>query len=149
MDRRGPAVTEADVAAFETRLGRKLPDDYRDFLLQVNGGRPDDEHCEFSVGIVNRLFSLHDEEDEARNLEVRAERVRSELAPELLFIGHDDGGGRILLVVDGPHLGEVWFQVHEGRLPESNPRATWDHRRDFRKLADTFAQFMNSLTPLT
>ena len=39
MERRGPVVTEADVRAFEKKLGATLPDDYRAFLLEVNGGR--------------------------------------------------------------------------------------------------------------
>lgn len=34
----GPAVSEPDIAAFERRLGVSLPDDYRRFLLEVNGG---------------------------------------------------------------------------------------------------------------
>jgi hypothetical protein len=36
----GPEVSEADLAAFEATLGYPLPDDYRDFLLRYNGGRP-------------------------------------------------------------------------------------------------------------
>lgn len=36
---RGPRVREADVSAFEERCGFRLPLDYRQFLLEQNGGR--------------------------------------------------------------------------------------------------------------
>ena len=36
---RGPRVGEAGVAAFEGRCGFRLPPDYRQFLLDQNGGR--------------------------------------------------------------------------------------------------------------
>src|SRR4051812_8591522 len=35
---RGPIVGEAEVAAFESRCGFRLPPDYRKFLLDQNGG---------------------------------------------------------------------------------------------------------------
>ncbi|HEY7327587.1 MAG TPA: SMI1/KNR4 family protein [Gemmataceae bacterium] len=36
----GP-TTDAQIAAFETYIGHKLPTDYRQFLLQHNGGHPE------------------------------------------------------------------------------------------------------------
>ncbi len=34
----GPPVSESDIVAFERRVGVALPDDYRQFLIEVNGG---------------------------------------------------------------------------------------------------------------
>src|SRR5690349_5834921 len=97
MQRRGPQVTEAQVEAFEASFGHRLPDDYRQFLLDVNGGRLDRAHREFDQGVVNRLFSLDDTEDESRDLATQANRERAMLrSPDLLYIGHDDGGASIL-----------------------------------------------------
>ena len=39
MSRRGAEITAAAVSAFEARIGAKLPADYAEFLLEVNGGR--------------------------------------------------------------------------------------------------------------
>jgi hypothetical protein len=149
FDRRGPEIAESDVVDFEKRFDVVLPRDYRAFLLEVNGGRTAETHAEFEIGILNHLFSLK-EPDESSDLAARNERVRKDLeSRELVFVGVDDGGGRIFLVVNGAHSGEIWFQVHEGRPWEANPRVFWHDRRDFRKLADTFQAFMSSLGPLT
>lgn len=149
MKRRGPSVSEADVAAFEKRFGHSLPPEYRQFLLDVNGGRPERDNIEFASGVINRLFSLDDPE-ESRNLEIRANRKLSQLpTKDLLFIGHDDGSAALLLSLAGEHRGEVWFQVPDARPSGSNPRTEWHDRRDMKKLADNFEQFMRSLKPLT
>jgi hypothetical protein len=145
---RGPEVTESDVDAFEERFGVVLPRNYRAFLLDVNGRRTAKTHREFDRGILNQLFSLN-APDESFDLATRNERAREDLkTPDLIFVGTDDGGGRILLAVNGDHSGEIWFQVHEERPWDANPRVLWHDRRDFRKLADSFTAFMASLRPL-
>ena len=150
MERRGPQVTTEDVCTFEDRFGFALPEDYRTFLLQVNGGRTADTHAAFSEGVVNKLLSLREEVHEARDLLTRAERARKDLpVPSLLFIGSDEGGARLLLALDGDHRGEVWLQVTtDARPPDANPRVLWHDRRDFTKIADSFSAFMASLGPL-
>jgi hypothetical protein len=144
---RGPEVVESDVNGFERRFGVVLPRDYRTFLLAVNGGRTARTHREFDRGVLNELFSLNDTNADIAEWN---ERIREDLkTPDLIIVGIDDGGGRILLAVNGEHSGEVWFQVHDERPWDANPRVLWHDRRDFRKLADSFAAFMSSLRPLT
>jgi hypothetical protein len=152
MVRRGPRVTDAQIRAFETSFGHPMPDDYRRFLLDVNGGRPDRANREFDQGVVNRLFSLDDTDEESRDLATRANRSRPMLPSlDLLFIGHDDGGNRLLLALSGEHRGEVWYMVtgDDARPDDANPRVLWHDRRDLRKVADSFEQFMRSLRPLS
>src|SRR5262245_4324229 len=89
--RRGPEVTESDVNDFEQRFGVVLPRDYRAFLLEVNGGRTADTHCEFDGGILNGLFSLNAPKG-SRDLAAWNERVREDLkTPDLIIVGMDDG----------------------------------------------------------
>ena len=149
MEWRGPVVTEEDVAAFERRLGHRLPEDYRRFLLEVNGGRLD-THTAFDDGIVNLLFSLN-EPDERHDLLTQTlfERSTSRLpSPDLISVGYDDGSGGILLAVAGEHRGEVWFENNSDPRPEdANPRVLWHDRRDMWKLGDNFQEFMSSLEP--
>jgi len=67
---------------------------------------------------------------------------------DLLCIAFDDGARRILLAVAGEHRGEVWFEnTRDPRPEDANPRVLWHDRRDMKKLADSFAQFMASLGP--
>ena len=97
INERGPQVTAAQIRAFEQAYGHPLPDDYRQFLLDVNGGAPDQENCEFGRGVINRLFSLDDTEDDSRDLATRANRERVWLpSSDLLFIGQDDFANTIL-----------------------------------------------------
>src|SRR6187431_2850792 len=104
MVRRGPQVTDAQIRAFEQAFGHPLPDDYRQFLRDVNGGRLDRANREFEQGVVNRLFSLDDTEDDSRDLATQANRERASLpSPDLLFIGHDDFSNSLLLALAGEH----------------------------------------------
>jgi len=151
MESRGPSVTEADVVAFERRLGHLLPEDYRRFLLEVNGGCLTMSHMSFSWGNINLLLSLNSPDENYDLLEyVLDHRSLSLLpSPDLLAVGFDDGGGRILLALVGEHRGEVWFENTSDPRPEdANPRVEWFKRRDMKKLADSFEQFMSSLQPL-
>lgn len=71
----GGAISEASVVDAEGKLRVNFPDDYRSFLLRVNGGRPD------SALFVNRAFD--DEEDE--------QDQKSEV--EMLYTVGDQKGG--------------------------------------------------------
>lgn len=153
MTERGPVVTESDVAAFEAAAGYRLPDAYRSFLLAVNGGRLSEECREFSGPaasfVVNNLYSLNDP-DESFCLDPKHTYTADVPSADLLSIGYDDAGNLILLGIRGPHAGEVWFQDRINGRPEgANPRVLWHDRRDMRKLADNFDEFIARLGPLT
>lgn len=115
MTETGPRVTADDVCRYERELGHELPADYRQFLVDVNGGQPALERSVFHLrkdrSILNNLLSLNDP-DEANDL-ATAQRLsgysRHDLPKDALTIGYDAGGSRILLILAGPHRGEVWF----------------------------------------
>lgn len=89
MKHRGPAIGEADLVAFEQRLGCSLPEDYRRFLLEVNGGFSADENARFQYGVLHRLFSLGDKENESNDLEICTGWARAVVPhPDLLLIGY-------------------------------------------------------------
>lgn len=148
MTRRGPDVDEAAIVAFEKRLGAKLPDDYRAFILTINGGRLAPENRRFAGRfVVNSMFSL-DDPDEARRL-VPSGGPDDAPSKELLRIAYDDGGNDIYIGISGTHRGEVWYwNVGDQRAEGSNPRVLWHDRRDVRVLARTFTEFLSRLGPL-
>jgi len=155
MTETGPRVTADDVRRYECKLGHELPEDYRQFLVDVNGGQPSLERSVFHLrkdrSILNNLLSLNDP-DEGNDL-ATAQRLpaysRNDFPKEALTIGYDAGGSRILLIVAGPHRGEVWFfDLGNPRPTGSNPHVEWFDRHDVCKLAASFAEFMSSLEPL-
>lgn len=151
MAKRGPVVTEEDVIAFERTLGRRLPGDYRRFLLEVNGGRPAKENASFEFGVINMMYSLHDS-NEVNDLLAHMTRERVLLlrpSKDLMSIGYDEGGAHILIALDSEHYGEIWFENDPDMRPEgANPRVHWFDRRDMEKLADNFEQFIGTLKPV-
>jgi cell wall assembly regulator SMI1 len=156
MARRGHQVTIDAVRRLECQLGYELPENYRHFLLEVNGGRTARSHRTFIMQragrhrdetVLNTLFSL-DDPDESRDL-ATWQHYGEDRLPGGLEIGADDGGSPIVLVLAGPHRGEVWMLDRVDPRPTgSNPRVEWFDRRDVWKLADSFAEFMASLKPL-
>jgi hypothetical protein len=156
MDRRGPAITEASVRRFEHQIGHDLPEDYRRFLLEVNGGRTSEMHCTFVMQrghrkdetTLNTLHSL-DDSDEDHDLAAHQLFRREDYPENGLRIGYDDGGSALVLILSGPRRGELWMldQV-DPRPTGSNPRVEWFDRRDVWRIAESFREFMDSLRPL-
>ncbi len=160
MVRRGCEVTVDAVQRFERELGLEIPDDYRRFLLEVNGGRTARSHRVFVVQrrasrqrdetVLNSLFSL-DDSDDSRDLATAQKPYNpdAKLPDGLLEIGYDGMGGRIVLSLVGPHRGEVWYlDTGDPRPIDANPRVEWFDRRDVWKIAGSFAEFMAGLKPL-
>lgn len=159
MARRGGEVTVDAVQRFEQQLGHPLPNDYRAFLLEVNGGRTARSHRTFVIQrragrqhdetLLNSLFSL-DDPDDSRDLATAQKHYNSDvkLPDGLLEIGYDGMGGRIILPLVGPHRGEVWYlDTEDARPTGSNPRVEWFDRRDVWKVAGSFTEFVGCLGP--
>jgi hypothetical protein len=148
MERRGPVIDESVVTAFEQRLGHRLPDAYRRFLLEMNGGRPGDTSCKASFGVMNWFFSLADPDDD-RSLESANSGIPELPSRDLLYVGYDGCGTDVYVVLSGEHRGQVWIEDTADPRPEgSNPRVLWHDRRDMEKVADSFAEFARQLGPL-
>lgn len=134
--------TERGLLAFERRIGRKLPADYRAFLLEHNGGTPDATLVKVRgvSSAVKRLHGLHNGPSWARLESLRrshAGRVPAGLLP----IGADPFGNVFCLGLAGRWRGKVWFWDHEGEADEDEPP-----RVDNLKLvAASFASFLAKL----
>ncbi len=81
MEKRGPALPPKALDEFEDRVGAKLPQEYRQFLQESNGGRP--RCCVFQIpGEGEDLLGEFLAIGGAPYLDIdRAIRVYSELPP--------------------------------------------------------------------
>jgi hypothetical protein len=153
MEVRGPVITEYDVLRFEQAVGCRLPEDYREFLLIFNGGQTSLDQVVFPIDdsgndttILNSFCKLNSPQG---NLEKTHDRLKNddEFPRDLLVIGYDDGGSRVCLVIHGDRRGEIWFN---DRLDPHEPKrrlAWYDRKRDFKKLANSFTEFIQMLRP--
>jgi hypothetical protein len=144
----GPSISDQDLAALERELGVRLPDDYREFMLVHNGGRP--EPADFPIpgepvpdswSTLQFFLSLNGQEyytDLGWHLDMFRDRVPAELLP----IAYDPGGNLVCLGIRGEHRGTVFFWDHELEAEE-------DKEPDYRNLsfvAESFTAFLQSLS---
>lgn len=141
----GP-TTEAEISKFEKQVGHRLPDDYRNFLLTHNGGRPQPDAFTLNIwghseeDVVMCFFPMRDiavGDVEVDNLEeLRSWPVHcawndltndlknlyeKELDETLLPIGTDGSGNYFCIALDGPRRGSILFLEHE--MAETEPLA--------------------------
>lgn len=144
-------VDEAAVAEFESLIEGQLPSDYREFLLKVNGGEPENARFtflgktgEYTDSVVRYFFSISNLESisltHKYNIYVQARRVPAEMLP----IACDFGGNLILLKVSGVGaIGSVYFWDHELEGIEESPNAP-EH---LELVGHTFEDFYSRLLP--
>lgn len=106
----GPALSEADIAAFERALLAELPPNYRHFLLRQNGGTPKPRlipvaggpESEVEVVTLLALLGLP-----AFDLRCARTDYADRIPPEYLVVGFCGGAELLVLVLVGASIGEV------------------------------------------
>jgi SMI1 / KNR4 family (SUKH-1) len=140
----GPLVEEM-LHIFENKIGVQLPQDYRDFLSNYNGGVPDPSGFWITQGddgsCVNQFYGLHNGPrwfsiDGCTNVEWG-------IPDMLLSIGDDGTGNLICLGIKGEQEGFIYFVDHE--IHPYNNRESFD---GISKLASSFSEFLSSLQVL-
>lgn len=121
MDRefpKGPEIAEQDVAGLEVFLGKQLPEDYKAFLLEFNGGEPiecaidfDGEKIKISGATVATFFEVSD--DISYGIQPSAEK-HSDLVPEdCIVIATTPAGNLFFLSLRDDSFGQVFYKDHE------------------------------------
>jgi hypothetical protein len=106
------SISDETILAFERQSGLALPQDYKDFLLQWNGGRP--SQTIFNVpkwdgkgSALHFLFGIHS--GKHNNLARWFDELRDRLPDGFLAIGVDMGANFVCLGTSGEFAGEVWY----------------------------------------
>ena len=119
----GPTLTEHDIEVAENAMGVRFPDDYRHFLLQNNGGKPDpnmflipDHPLSGQSDLLDWFYCIA--QDSPIDI-ISAYRVFNGRVPsECLPIGCDPGDNQICLVTSGIKQGKIYFWDHEEEADE-------------------------------
>lgn len=118
-------VYEEDVVEVENSLGIKLPEDYKEFIIQMNGGTPDedmlydfyDEVLELeNTSIIREFFSLYaDDTILKNNLKVIYNTMKNEktIPADMIPIADDPAGNIISLSLNRNDYGFIYYLNHE------------------------------------
>lgn len=96
-------INEVDINKFENEVGFKMPQDYRKFLLLINGGILQKEYSQFKVKELNKnifldsLFGLNIN-DEVFNLKLVNDEFKEDMLNNTIIIGDDTTGGFLILI---------------------------------------------------
>lgn len=137
IDRKAPASPEL-IDRLEQQVGRRLPDDYRDYLLRQDGGSLD-----FNSEGVQSIFGLGEVPGYAsiwENLQTYHDRVPRWLLP----VASNFGGNIFAISLRTSDYGSVWFWDHEEEADEGEPPA----EDNIELKAPSWSAFLEGLQPI-
>lgn len=141
------SLSEEEIIHAEQRLGQAIPPDYRDFLLQYNGGYPERSDFQMSIkkeglsdrGSIEWFLGIHS--DQFDNLENYVNTYRSRIPSDLFPIAHDAGGNLICIASGEKNAGQIYFWDHEFEVDEGEI-PTYDN---VYFVADSLQEFLEKL----
>lgn len=147
-DTEAPLSSEA-IGIVEDRLGIVLPNEYRDFLLLHNGGRPrpavfrfKNSSGKYVDSSVDWFLAIYEgEHDNFESYFETYKRDQQRLPTELVPIAHDPGGNLICISVSGSQKGAVFFWDHENECGIGETPTFWN----VHVIAESFTEFLSSL----
>lgn len=133
------------ISQFEDTIGFALPEDYKQFLQNYNGGSARKNNF-YVPGLqetisLNVFFGL----DVDRRLDLRTwyNDYRRDLLPQSVIIAHDPGTG-IIVLINRPDVKGVYYWDHAHNFPQTSEKL------NTYKIAGSFQEFIDGLkTPET
>lgn len=107
-------ISLEEIKNFETEYNVNLPERYKGFLLNWNGGYPEPSMFEISVekgvSVIDHFFGIGDEESDLSDyIDVYEYRLPTGFVP----IAYDPGGNVICLGTKDPYYDNIYFWDHE------------------------------------
>jgi cell wall assembly regulator SMI1 len=137
-NREAPAPQEL-INRLEQQVGQRLPDDYRDYLLQQDGGRLVDNN-----EAVKTIFGLGELLGYERNMWKMLQTFHDRVPAWLLPTARDEYGNLFAISLRAADFGSVWFWDHEREADEDEP-PTEDN---IQLKAPSWAAFLQGLQPI-
>ena len=120
----GIKITKEDILEFEEKLNTKFPEAYVDFLLESNGGTPEEDLAFDFIDIASNKKNSTD--------------IRGLVPEECLVFADDSAGNPICMKTGGENQESIFFCDHE--LENTN-----DGYLLMSKVADSFDEFIEKL----
>lgn len=142
LEPRGPQIDEEDVRDLEKLVGARLPFDYRNFLLEWNGGVPVPDAYRFGgiTTIISRFYSIN-APNVLHDLATRHAALRPRIPDDLLPFASDLATNAVCLGIAGERAGHVYYVSlqREAELAQRRPQP----------IALSFALFVRDLYSMT
>ena len=129
-----------DLIEFETTNNLVFPNDYKDFLVKYNGGRPVPNRVEKVDTDVRWLYSFCDEPNWA-SFYYAIDTYQGRIPSWYIPIGYDSGGNLFIMSLFEENRGVVALWLHEREHPEDGNQ----YFDNVVLLADNFNEFIESL----
>ena len=132
-------LTLDDINKFELQFKLILPQKYKNFLLESNGGNPVPnvfETGEPGISCVNGLFGIYTGGYE--DVGIRMEVFDGRLPDDFIPIGDDPSGNLICLGISQRYYDKIYFWNHEEE-PEEPDMSNMNF------IADTIYEFLDKL----
>lgn len=141
-----PKISRQQIADFESRQGLSLPQSYKEFLLNVNGGEPVPNEFEVpnwsgESSMVQAFYGIH--AGEYDNLAEKIAMFQDRLPEGFLPIASDPGGNLLCLGTKGDDEGRIYFWDHEDEL-DKNGLSKKDFSNMYR-VANDINEFLDKL----
>jgi hypothetical protein len=140
-----PTLSKETLECLESFWEFSLPDSYKIFLLEKNGGYPEKKYFDFKNqddGSVLQGFLGITPKEHLNLLETL--KIYSGRIPTWSFpIAYDTFGNLILISVKGPDRGKIYFWDHE--LEADPAQGETPDYSNLTLIADSFDEFINGL----
>jgi cell wall assembly regulator SMI1 len=137
--RQGQPASEADVQRLEQRIGSRLPEAYRAYLLRQDGGRLQD-----NTDAVKEIFGIRDDAPDWANLWDKLDVFHGRVPAWLLPVAQDEYGNLFAISLRDSDRGSVWFWDHEEEADEGEPPS----EDNIELRAADWDQFLQQLQPI-
>lgn len=140
-----PGALPESINHFEKVLKITLPLDYRAFMLKYDGGIP--EFTTFNIlednnaSVLSELFGL-DTPLVTSSLEYNRCLYQDRIPADLLPIGGDVFGNRVVLGIKGERYGKIFFWDHENEAEEQASQIYYDN---IFLISENFNTFLSEL----
>ncbi len=146
----GKKIGIKEMSAFEKDLGVKLPEDYKDFMIESNGGMPEDDLLfdfmdevtnQKNTSLIQEFFIVYTKDnDESDNLKNNCQELWDDqaLSREMFPFGQDPAGNFLCISLKKDDYGKVYYCSHEFEDAETGYLVQSE-------IAISFSAFLNCL----